>query len=250
LLLWSFHSRGSNAQFLIKRYVDIEIFGNLLGQMQAEGTKKDFKKLEFANKSIQEHIDFVSYLNDLGILEGFVTDGIFHESIKEKDYEIIKFERLTKRKVRAKVITSKSKGGFAFKTYIRNALLTDLILFSMDFIRKNLIESTWNKNSIKLFESFFAKVLTGDGTIDIDNKDRNIPQARLSITDGNPKYLEDYALLMKKYGLNPIINYKWIYVRAFLNPYYIKKLKEIKAFKNNPNDEKLNYLLSFIDQPI
>ncbi|MBI2105526.1 hypothetical protein HYT56_01670 [Candidatus Woesearchaeota archaeon] len=56
----------------IKRFIDIKKFGNLLGQYQAEGNKPINSiypkyKVEFKNKIINEHEEFLNSLNELGI---------------------------------------------------------------------------------------------------------------------------------------------------------------------------------------
>lgn len=245
LLLWSYHSRGSSKQIVLRRFLNIEKFGNFLGQMQAEGTKQNAKKLEFANKLPLEHIDFINYLLYFGLDDcEIMTDCIYHEKIKDIDEEIQNFQDLTGRNIRGKYMTCLGKGGSAFKTYLRNSLVTDLFLSCLDTTRKYLVEASWGSKEFELFEAFFAKILTGDGTIDIDQKGRKTPQARVKLVDRNLSYLEDYASLMRKYGLNPHINTKHIFVRSSINPAVIKRLYEIKAFFHTPNYEKLRYLLN------
>lgn len=245
LSLWSYHTRGSSEQITLRRYLDIELFGNFLGQMQAEGTKRNAIKLEFANKLSNEHTDFIKSLVYFGMDErGIITDCIYHKKVEKIiGNEIEIFQNMTGRHIKGKYMTFGGKGGFGFKTYIRNSLATDVFLSSLDITRRNLIMNLWGKYELKLFEAFFAKLLTGDGNLDIDSKNRNTPQARIKIVDGNANYLRDYAELMKKYGLNPHINEKHIWVRASINPYFIKRLHEIRAFYNTPNYEKLSYLL-------
>jgi hypothetical protein len=67
---------------------------------------------------------------------------------------------------------------------------------------------------------------------------------RIKIVDGNNEYLADYGKIMKRYGLTPHINYPRIFVRAAVNYNFAKKLKSIKAFKNNiKNSTKLNFFI-------
>ena len=65
------YNHSKKPQLLIKRYVDCVSFGYLLGQMQAEGTKYTNMKrklgIEFSNKLIEEHKDFIGYLENIGV---------------------------------------------------------------------------------------------------------------------------------------------------------------------------------------
>ena len=58
LRIWYHHQRGAAHQIELKRYVNMRILGGLLGQLQAEGEKKQ-NIVSFKNCTIQEHADFV-----------------------------------------------------------------------------------------------------------------------------------------------------------------------------------------------
>ena len=96
------------------------------------------------------------------------------------------------------------------------------------------------KGNLEIFANgFFIKLLSGEGSFEIITKNRNIPQARLIIYDGNITFLEDYRLIMEKYGFIPKVNQKGKYVRSYCNLNLAKRLLEINAFENNPNHKKL-----------
>ena len=66
LRIWYYHQRGAAHQIELKRYVNTRILGGLLGQLQAEGEKKE-NIVSFKNCTIQEHADFVLGLLELGL---------------------------------------------------------------------------------------------------------------------------------------------------------------------------------------
>lgn len=249
LRIWYAHERGSGRQVEIRRFVDTELFGRLLGQIQAEGTKSGRRfRLEFCNKIIQEHKEFIGFLNSLGIYKSHFESKLdFHPNvepvIKEK---INEFEEKTGIKVRHIIPTPTSKGSYGFKTYIQNTLLSEIILSSLDIIRRKLVEERWDDNLRILANGFFAKLLTGDGTLDIRTKNReyNFPEARIKIVDCNLQYLKDYAAIMQKFGFKSHINEKHISVRAYAGFDKLLLLYRIKAFYNTPNWKKLIWLIN------
>ena len=92
-------------------------------------------------------------------------------------------------------------------------------------------------------ERLNSKILDGDGSLEIITKNRNVPQARLTISDGNLRYLEDYKLIMEKFSFAPKINTKWRYIRSYVNPTQAKNLYDINVFKENANFKKLKFFL-------
>lgn len=244
LRLCSFHKRGSSSQIEIKRFIDTNLFGKFLGQIQAEGTKSFFDGLEFCNKSLHENLDFINFLEYLGIPSNKIFTKVdYHSNIKNIDDEIKKFQKIIGYKINYKSLNLKSRGGFGFKVIVRNTILSEIILNALNLLRTALVENRWDKNFNNFANGFFAKILNGDGSFEIITKNRNVPQARLIIYDGNLNYLEDYKIIMEKYGFIPKINEKWGYVRAYCNPLLAKKLLLIKAFQNNPNEKKLMFFL-------
>lgn len=247
LRVWYCHERGSGKQLEIKRFIDVNIFGRLLGQLQAEGTKSGRRfRLEFSNQLIQEHIDYINYLTELGIPKNlFICQCDFHPNVKDIDEKIKDFEIKTGFIIKYIVKSEKSKGSYGFKTYIRSTLLTEIILNSLDVLRKKLVEEFWDDNLKNFANAFFAKLLTGDGTLDITTKNRqfNFPETRIKITDGNIQYLKDYAEIMKKLRFKPHINEKHISVRAYAGFDKLLYLYKIKAFYNTPNWTKLIFLI-------
>jgi len=244
LNIWSYRSKST---LKLKRFINIDIFGRLLGQLQAEGTKSGRRfRLEFCNKLIAEHIDYIAYLTELGIPKNlFICKCDFHSKVYNINKKVSEFESQVGIPIRYLIKSESSKGSYGFKTFIRNTLLTEIILNSLDTLRKKLIKESWDNNFKSLASAFFAKLLTGDGTLDITTKNRqfNFPEARIKITDGNIEYLKDYAEIMKKLGFKPHINEKHIYVRAYADFDKLLYLYKIKAFYNTPNWTKLIFLI-------
>ena len=250
LTLWYSHSRGSCMQINLVRFVDIDKLGRLLGLFQAEGTKGNFNAVEFANSSIKEHKDFLDYLNHIGVTHDIVSvDCVYYDQIKEAKERIKEYENETGIKINNIYSGNISKYGLGFKFKVRNTVFSNLILSSMDKIRRILINSDWDKNMRSLAEAFFAKLLSGDGNIDLDVKDRNIPQGRIKITDMNKNYLADYSKLMSKFGFKPTIYEKYIMVRSSFNLPQAKWLLQIGAFKKNPNEKKLELFINSRETP-
>ncbi|MBI2044992.1 hypothetical protein HYT23_02955 [Candidatus Pacearchaeota archaeon] len=244
LTICSFHERGSASQIEIKRFVDPYLFGKFLGQLQAEGSKTFMDGLEFCNKSLSEHRDFVDFLYYLGIQKNKIFTKLdYHESIKNIKDEINKFENFFSCKINYISKSNKSRGGSGLKIIVRSTLLSEIVNNSLHSLRKLLASQKLNKEINFFANGFLAKLLSGDGSFEIISKNRNVPQARLYIADWNLDYLNDYASIMSKYGFSPKINHKWKYVRSYCNDELAKKLLKMGAFDNNPNKNKL---ISFI----
>jgi antitoxin component of MazEF toxin-antitoxin module len=247
LRIWYCHNRGSGKQIELKRYVDIDTYGRLLGQYQAEGTKnKNRFILEFVNKSLSEHKDFINYLGLIGIKKESIYTCLMILS-RGTDIQKAKkeFEDAIGIPIYCVTKHKNSKGSYAYKTFIRSKLLTEIIMHSLDRLRKNLVENEWCNNYKAFANAFFAKLLTGDGTLDIqeNNRQYNFPEARISITDCNIGYLNDYAAIMEKFGYLSKILEKHIRVRSYAGFFKLIHLYHIKAFKNTQNWKKLLVLI-------
>ncbi len=246
LRIWYSHSRGSGKQIELKRFIEIKTLGTLLGQYQAEGTKhqKSQRKfsVEFKNKLIKEHREFLDSLFDMGLSRdlinfyfGFNPEKLSKKQIKE---EIRKFQSQINYPVR--LSPSKKCKGSAFGLIIRNVLLTEIILFSLDKIR--IFLANQNKYSLEkkeLVNCFFAKLLTGDGTLDSRCNTRKFPHLQIKIVDKDINYLHDYSQIMKNLGFHPRINLNRIYVISGCSFKNLLYLYQSKAFKNTNNWNKL-----------
>ncbi|MFQ6009633.1 MAG: hypothetical protein ACE5J7_00730 [Candidatus Aenigmatarchaeota archaeon] len=244
LRMWYCHQRGSGRQIEIRRYVNIETLGKLFGQYQAEGTKDAKLKLrfEFCNKSIEEHQDFISYLMKIGIPKNKIFCSCsFHPSIKDIKKHLQNFEGRMGLKVSYLHPSPESKRSYGFRTFVRNRVIIDTLLSALDRIRKLLVREQWDTD-VRLFaDSFFSKLLTGDGTLDIHTKNREYgyPYARIKIVDRQLEYLKDYAVIMRKLGFKPHIIEKRIFVVSGCTLSNLLYLHKIRAFENTNNWEKL-----------
>ena len=143
LRVWYCFNRGSCKEIEIKRYVDISRFGKFLGLMQSEGTKKNIDVVEFCNKSIFEHLDFLEYLEEIGISKNEITGKFdYHPKIKEIEKIINDFEIKTKIKIRCIAPGPTSGGGYGFKLIFRSRLFAEIISNSLNFIRKLIKEES------------------------------------------------------------------------------------------------------------
>ncbi len=154
LRIWYSHERGSGKQLEIRRFAKIGSFGSLLGQYQAEGTKNKNShrfRVEFTNKIIPEHQEFINSLIKLGIhKEDFVFRFTFNpNNISKQDAidHVIQFEYIIGCKVK---ISEGNSKGIGFKTVLRNTILTEIVLNSLDKIR-NLLA---NENKFKEFSAY------------------------------------------------------------------------------------------------
>jgi len=245
LKIWYCFKRGSCKEIEIRRFIDITKFGKFLGLMQSEGTKENIDVVEFCNKSISEHLDFLEYLEEIGISR---TETIgkfdYHPRIKNIGKIIKGFEKTTNVKVRYVVPGPTSGGGYGFKIIFRSRLFREIIINSLKLIR-NLIKKKSSDIKISILRnSFFSKLLNGDGNLEIIKKEGRKPLLRLKISDGKLEYLKDYKEIMVLYGLNPKICPKYWFVRSYINHTFAQELKDMDAFKNNPNYDKL---LSYIN---
>ncbi|HIG96812.1 MAG TPA: hypothetical protein HA230_00480 [Candidatus Aenigmarchaeota archaeon] len=205
LRLWQSHERGSSRQIEVRRYIKIEPFGKMLGQLQAEGTKKPIN-VEFCNTLMSEHKEFSSVLKLIGI------DTILVRYISKNNYLLI-------------------------KTMVRSSILATVLLNAMNEVRKILVEKEFDKELEILVNAFFSKVLIGDGTIDINR--RKVPNVSIKIIDINKKHLEDYKSIMVKLGFRPKIDFQHILVKSSCSFGNLLYLYKIRAFENSNNWNKL-----------
>lgn len=248
LKAWYCHNRGSCRAIELKRFLKIEKFGKFLGLMQSEGTKSNIKVMEFCNKSIQEHLDFLEYLDEIGISKELIFAKLdYHPRIKDVQNIINFFEKKTGIPIKYSVMSPTSGGGYGFKMIVRSQLLTEIVNNSLNKIMNLVKEQIFEKDINKLRNAFLSKILSGDGNLEIITKNRKTPQARLKICDGSEKYREDYKSLMEVYGLKPHIYAKENFVRSYINYDFVKELIKMGAFENNPNYNKLLKYIELIE---
>lgn len=249
LRLCSFHKRGSSFNVEIRRFVDLNIFGKLLGQIQAEGSKNHFNNLEFCNKSLTELKAFLDFIYYLGInKERIFVKLDYHPKIKNINKEIKKFENFVGLKVNYLSSNNTSGVGFGFKIIVRNTIISQLILNTLEKLR--LIIETSNDQFKKLSDGYLARLLNGDGHFEITSKNRRTIQSRLKISDGNINYLNHYKKVLEKYGFKPYIKEKHNFVRALCNLNLAKDLIKIGAFENNPNKDRILFFIGSVERAI
>lgn len=249
LKIWYCFKRGSCKEIEIRRYIDILEFGKFLGLMQSEGTKENINVIEFCNKSIFEHIDFLNCLEEIGISrEQVIGKFDYHPRIKNIQEIISNFEKITKIRINYIVPGPTSGGGYGFKVIFRSRLLTEIILNSLNTLRKLIKKESLDNRISILRDCFFSKLLNGDGNLEIIQENRNVPLLRLKISDGKLSYLKDYSEIMKVYNLEPKICAKYGFVRSYVNKDFALELVRMDAFKNNPNYFKLQTYLNLMNK--
>ncbi|MBL7055883.1 hypothetical protein ISS07_03155 [Candidatus Woesearchaeota archaeon] len=245
LRIWYSHERGSGKQVEIRRYANIEILGSMLGQYQAEGTK--FKNtdnkisVEFVNKLINENKEFFDSLMSLGISKNMVKFKYIYNPKKISRQTVNKHLNEFNEKFNFPIdIYKNNSKGYGFVSTVRSVLLSEIIINCMNSIREFLSSNPIiSGNHKKLAESFFAKLLCGDGTLDVRCNRRKFPDLKIKIVDCDKKHLQDYSRLMENLGFKARIYEQYINVCSSCSFLNLIKLYNINAFENTINRNKL-----------
>jgi hypothetical protein len=248
LRVFSIHSRGSSKEILLKRFIEPRIFGGLLGQIQAEGTKGNFNVVEFCNKNLLELKDFIQYMEHLNIKKENLFVKLDYHPIFEANLDQISkdFINATGISVNYRSVSSGRSKGYGFKIILHNTVISELILNSLKRIREILEKEKLRGDILVLSEGYLSKILCGDGTFELTSRSRKKFQARVKIYDGNLNFLKHYLILLSKFGFKSYINEKYFFVRAMCNYPLAKRLLEIQAFNTNKNIERIHkYLTQF-----
>lgn len=235
LRIWYFHPRGAARQTVLKRYVDVTKLGQLLGQLQAEGDKKN-PRIVFKNSSVSEHADFVSSLRELGLSSTDIHGRCVFNPLKVSDSDAENYSKAYGTATGIPITSidemPKMKGAIAADTYVRSAILARTLLFAMDELRMGSLQNE------ALRHNFLAKLLSGDGTLDVRKTPKRL-DVRLTITDQNIASLQDYARILSREGFKPKVHREKIIVRAYCTWLNLLRLYEIGAFRNGRNWVKL-----------
>lgn len=244
-------SKGAR-QIEIRRFVDSRLFGELLGQYQAEGKKSiDESRIEFTNKLISEHRDFVDNLLELGVSKYLINSCCIYNSDLVSEVEVEKycsrFEAETGIDIE-EVYRINSRGPMCSRTYIRNGTLAEILFNAMCKVRKSIVTDISDCRRA-LASGFVRKLLTGDGTLDTNissAKEHLTPSINIKIVDENEEALEDYKKILSNLGFHPHINYERIWTRSSCSLEDLIFLYRIKAFKNTKNWRKLILSVSIL----
>ncbi|HJX50901.1 MAG TPA: hypothetical protein VJ438_05570, partial [Candidatus Nanoarchaeia archaeon] len=251
ILMGSIHDRGSSKARLLKRFIEPNILGKLLGQIQAEGTKSDNYKIEFCNKNILELREFIGFLSSLGISKDSLSVKLDYHPSFSKELSKIKndFRRQFKMKINYFSISKTAGKGYGFKIIFRNVVVSELIYSALIKMRQVIDTERWKGNLLPFCYGYLSKLLCGDGTFELTSKNRKKIQSRIKIYDGDVGYLKHYSIILKKFGFTPYIKEKRLFVRAMCNVNLAKKLLEIDAFNTNNNHNKIRYFLKVNEVP-
>ncbi len=253
LRMWYLHGRGSGRQVELIRYIDIDAFGRLLGQLQAEGDKfseRSKHRVDFANNVLAEHADFINDMTGVGVSARNIQ---FLCKFNPGRFDKTKLENETRRLCEKFGISDvlirpmqNQRIWCSFKTTIRRSILAEIMLSSMDTMRKFIVEKSFTYGAELLAKNFLAKVLTGDGTLDIRKRNYDYPTVRIKIVDQNLETLEDYKKILQKFGFKPKVINKRILVRAHCSFENLLFLFKIKAFRNSNNWNKLVVVITLM----
>jgi len=241
LRVWYVHCRGAARQFEIRRLVPPETLGALLGQLQAEGSKKGML-VAFKNKLISEHTHFIRVLRDLGVpLEQIRARCIYNHSKAVEAF----VEEYCRTFSRATGVTPTienhggMKGDIVAETIVRRAVLAELLHRAMDVVRIRLADSDHISVPLdRLRNAFLAKLLTGDGTLDVSLASNRM-RVTLRIVEGNPCYLRDYQRILLKAAFSARAIARCKAVVAYCSWQNLLRLYSIGAFKGTRNWPKL-----------
>lgn len=235
LRIWYYHPRGAARQIELRRYVNISKLGQLLGLLQAEGDKKS-PRVAFKNASLSEHADFVSALRELGTPPSNIMARCVFNPAKSSQESATEYSKLYT--MQTGIIVSSfnentaMKGAMVAETCVRSSILATVLTSAMDETRKGSIPHEG------LRQSFIAKLLSGDGTLDARSTPSRL-DVRVKIVDQNLNYLSDYATLLAREGFKAKILPAKISVRAYCTWLNLLYLYQINAFRNNKNWVKL-----------
>jgi len=237
LRIWYHHPRGAARQIELKRHVDMVRLGHLLGQLQAEGDKKNLR-VAFKNASITEHGEFVSGLIELGLsLTTILARCVFNPTkLVHAQEKVIEYSNsyfvATGVEVSSHNACPTMKGFIAAETFIRSSILATLLIHAMDEVRRGTAEND------RFRQAFLAKLLSGDGTLDVRKTPHRL-DVRINIVDQNLEYLADYARILAKEGFIAHVIPGHITVRAYCTWLNLITLYQISAFRGNRNWTKL-----------
>jgi len=242
LRLWCYHRRGSARQIDIRRRVGAREFGLFLGQYQAEGDKENRHRVSFTNTLVSEHADFVRCLRAIGIADEQVSACVVYNPAR-LDEESLQtnlhryFER-TGIKVGFVRARKQMKGSCGFVTTVRSVILKGILDRALASARETLTSSQPVPGMTELLKGFVAKLLTGDGTLDVSVRPTRITTS-VKILDRVEAFRRDYSAMLLRLGFSPRISEKRIEVKSYCRLDNLLSLYEMNAFHGTPNWIKL-----------
>jgi len=252
--MW-YHSKNCGAkQVWIRRFVNPEKLGKILGIFQAEGNKfEEIKstqsvRLIFTNKSISEHRQFIDILSEFGVPKDIIKVKVHYnpDNVAHVEYKcyVDRFEELTGIRPRTYTYTNNKKLYYAAQIEIGRAALAELFLNAMHQTRTIIANEKFDTVLQELGENFLAKLLTGDGClVTVKRKRGYVTQGYVS--DKNFKYRKDYRKILRRFGISVA---RWddgqrVYFKC--NNENLKFLYKIKAFEGTRSWRKLLMALLF-----
>ncbi|MCD6476630.1 MAG: hypothetical protein J7K26_00485 [Candidatus Aenigmarchaeota archaeon] len=246
LVLWYYTGNMGSKRIVIKRFIEPEVLGSILGQLQAEGTKfKNLRKRKspsiiFTNKLVSEHNEFIENIKLLGIPKKIIKVHCYFNSNKMSKSDAQRYiKQISEVKAKLHAQPQNKNLTIAIQTSIDRAILAEVLLNAMNKLREYIANNKLTKTSEKIFtHNFLAKLLTGDGNLNIRyNKNKII--VRGYISDCDKKYRNDYRKILKNFGISVASYDKDNRVYFKCNKENLKFLYEIKAFKGTNNWLKL-----------
>ncbi len=250
LNIWYYGTNCGSKNVWIKRFVNPEKLGSLLGIFQAEGTKfeevknKQSPRLIFTNNSLYEHKNFIDTLDGFGIPKNIIKADVFYNpnnaSSEELKWYVNLFQKYTSIEPRVYIYTNNKKLYYGIQIMVERSALAELFLNAMNKIREAIANSELDGTLQKIGENFLAKLLTGDGCLaTVRNKKKGHYRTQGYISEKNPKYREDYKKILRNFGVSPATWDDDGRVHFKCSNKNLRFLYDIEAFKGTKSWKKL-----------
>lgn len=259
--LWSLKCQ----EFKIKRFVEIDVIGKLLGLIQAESAKKG-NKFDFTNIFYSLHKEFLMLLGSITDIENVdfkcylqYNPRIGKEEALRKSVEFLELTNLPSYKLT--LVKNSQTGDIPpVELCIFNKLFNDIFLGILNNLRFYLINKKLDNNEKKLAECFISKLLTGDGSIMVYRK-KGYFTPHIDLFD-KPQFLEYYRKILLRLGINSKIyeerfqlNFRcdwydaiYLYKIGAFEGHDINRKKLLESIVNNSKAESIRKLEFFINK--
>lgn len=206
LILW-YSTKGRPNEIIVNRFVPLE-FVRLLGYYQAEGgklklTKRRGRELNFTNTSLEVIQDFINLSKFLTSVGEWKVGIRFKENINitnlTKPTKMLIALGISNKNVH--INSAKRIAKYSVRLWITNSLIAELIFTCMNEIRKHLANTDSNRLNLMLTSYFLQGVIAGDGNIYCIKGKKYSLHPRLCIYEGNEEYINDYSILLRKFGV-------------------------------------------------
>ncbi|MFW5847260.1 MAG: LAGLIDADG family homing endonuclease [Nanoarchaeota archaeon] len=233
---------GRLRQIKISRFAPLN-FCRFLGYYQAEGGKRK-QDVVITNTNLALIKDFLKISNKVIDPVLWKAEIKFSKSNKTKKEYITKELCALKIPLKnIKIRKEKNLRDFSIRLSISSQILSEIIINSMDLIRKNLKNISLDlPRHMEIYIKFIQGLFAGDGNYNAYTNKQKGTHHRLCFYEGQKLYAQDYQRLLKKIGLDSkIIESKkpnLYIVRSTLNWNSLLKIKSLELFKFHEKHEE------------